>query len=180
MVREAADPRHVSRPEAASTEPSYAERARALVSLALSGTLSTHSSHVPGFPFGSSTPYGLDELGQPTFLFSGLAMHTHNLRADPRASLFIPQADWTGDLLAGGRVSLLGRVLPVPSGDIDSVRAGYLTRHRQAEQWADFRDFGFYRMEITAIYYVAGFGAMGWVARAEYRAAAPGFTAAAI
>ena len=57
------------------------------------GSLSTLSRKQPGFPFGSVMPYGLDEQGRPVFLISTMAMHTQNLRADPRASLLVTQDD---------------------------------------------------------------------------------------
>src|SRR5450631_2862414 len=72
-------------------EPSHAERARTLFCLASMGTLSTISRKHQGFPFGSLMPYALDPAGQPIFLISNMAMHTQNLRADPRCSLFVGQ-----------------------------------------------------------------------------------------
>src|ERR1039458_6628362 len=72
-------------------EPSFAERVRTLVYLGRLGSLSTLSRKQPGFPFGSVMPYGLDEQGRPIFLISTMAMHTQNLKADPRASLLVTQ-----------------------------------------------------------------------------------------
>ncbi len=72
--------------QAAVPEPSFAERARTLVYLGRVASLSTLSRKQPGFPFGSVMPYGLDEQGRPIFLISTMAMHTQNLKADPRAS----------------------------------------------------------------------------------------------
>ena len=86
-------------------EPSYAERARTLVYLTRIGSLSTLSLKQPGFPFGSVMPYGLDERGRPIFLISTMAMHTHNLQADSRASLLVTQADGGGDPLGASRVA---------------------------------------------------------------------------
>jgi len=137
------------------------------------GTLSTHSRKAHGFPFGSVAPYGLDESGQPTLLISTMAMHTQNLVADGRASVLVTQPGWTDDPLAGARVTLVGTVAPLPSEHVAAVRAEYLARHDNARHWVDFDDFGFYRMEIVDLYYVAGFGAMGWVDAAAYRTAAP-------
>jgi putative heme iron utilization protein len=137
------------------------------------GTLSTQSRKVPGFPFGSVAPYGLDVSGGPTFLISTMAMHTQNLLADGHASLLVTQPGWTDDPLAGARVTLVGTVTPLPAPDVAQVRGEYLARHDNARYWVDFDDFGFYRMEVVDLYYVAGFGAMGWVDAAEYRAAAP-------
>src|ERR1700756_5517499 len=77
-------------------EPSFAERARTLMHLGRIGSLSTLSRKQPGFPFGSLMPYGLDGQGRPIFLISTMAMHTQNLQADPRASLFVTEPDAGG------------------------------------------------------------------------------------
>ena len=73
----------------AAAEPSYAERARTLVHVARTGALSTLSRRHPGHPFGSVMPYAPDERGRPLVLISGMAMHTRNLEADPRAGLLV-------------------------------------------------------------------------------------------
>ena len=154
-------------------EPTYAERARTLVYLGRLGTLSTLSRMHPGYPFGSVMPYALDDNGRPRFLISTMAMHTQNLHADPRASLLVIQPGWTGDPLAGGRVTLLGEARPLSEGDVGQARTAYLARHPNAAYWVDFEDFGFYRMEVAEVYYVGGFAAMDWVSAEEYRAARP-------
>jgi hypothetical protein len=41
----------------------------------------------------------LDTHGRPVFLISTMAMHTQNLKADPRASLFVTEPDASGDPL---------------------------------------------------------------------------------
>jgi heme oxygenase (biliverdin-IX-beta and delta-forming) len=160
-------------PATSVPEPPFAERARTLVHVARTGTLSTHSRKVAGFPFGSVAPYGVDENGRPTLLVSTMAMHTQNIAADPRASLLVTQPDWSDDPLAGARVTLVGQVERVPDGDGASVREDYLARQPNARYWVDFDDFAFYRMEVVDLYYVAGFGAMGWVEAQEYRGARP-------
>jgi heme oxygenase (biliverdin-IX-beta and delta-forming) len=72
-------------------EPTYAERARTLLDIAETGTLSTMSRKHPGHPFGSLMPYALDAQGRPTLLISAMAMHTQNLLSEPRASLFVAE-----------------------------------------------------------------------------------------
>lgn len=158
---------------APAPEPGYAERARTLVYLGRTGTLSTLSVKHPGHPFGSLMPYALDGQGRPLFLISTLAMHTQNLRADPRASLLVTQPGWAGDPLAAGRVTLMGEAGPLPEADIADARERYLTRHPNAAYWVDFEDFGFHRLEVTDVYFVGGFGAMDWVPAEEYLAARP-------
>jgi putative heme iron utilization protein len=149
-------------------EPSFAERARTLVYMARIGSLSTLSRKQPGFPFGSVMPYGLDEQGRPIFLISTMAMHTQNLQADPCASLLVTQDDAGGDPLGASRVTLVGNVLPIPQSEVAEARKLYLARYANSKYWVDFEDFSFYRMDVVDVYYVGGFGVMGWVSAAEY------------
>jgi len=152
-------------------EPSFAERARTLVHVGRIGSLSTLSLKEPGFPFGSVMPYGLDDRGRPIFLVSTMAMHTQNLKADSRASLLVTQPDASGDPLGASRVNLLGNVAQVPEGEVAEARKLYLARYANSKNWVDFEDFFFYRMAVVDIYYVGGFGVMGWLTASEYDAA---------
>jgi len=154
-------------------EPSYAERARTLMYLSRIGSLSTLSRKQPGFPFGSVMPYGLDERGRPIFLISTMAMHTQNLHADPRASLLVTQDDAGGDPLGASRVTLVGNVLPIPQSEVAEARQLYLARYANSKYWVDFEDFSFYRMDVVDVYYVGGFGVMGWVTASEYDRSQP-------
>src|ERR1019366_9615377 len=113
-------------------EPSHAERVRTLVSQATIATLSTLSRKHAGFPFGSLMPYALDSAGRPIFLISNMAMHTQNLKADPRCSLFITQVSADGDPLGAARGTLVGNAEPVPQGDLSFVRETYLARHENS------------------------------------------------
>jgi putative heme iron utilization protein len=153
-------------------EPSYAERVRTLVSLTSIATLSTLSRKHPGYPFGSLMPYALDQEGRPVFLISSMAMHTQNLKSNPRASLFVGQAA-DGDPLGASRATLVGQVEPVTVDEVSSAREQYLSRHANSRSWVDFVDFRFYRLQPIDVYYVGGFGVMGWVAAEDYRQALP-------
>ena len=151
-------------------EPSLAERARTLASLGRIGSLSTHSRRFPGFPFGSMMPYAADELGRPAFFISRMAMHTQNLQQDARASLLITQSDVSGDPLGAGRLTLLGAVSEVPAAE---VRDLYLSRHESAKYWQNFSDFAYHRLEVSGVYFIGGFGVMGWISAEDYRSALP-------
>ena len=149
-------------------EPSFAERARTLMHSGRIGSLSSLSRKQPGFPFGSLMPYGLDDEGRPIFLISTMAMHTQNLQADPRASLFVTEPDTSGDALGSSRVTLIGNVTRVPETELVATRTVYLAGYPDSKYWVDFEDFSFYRMDVLDVYYVGGFGVMGWVAAADY------------
>ena len=154
-------------------EPTFVERARTLVYLGRMGGLSTLSRKQPGFPFGSVMPYGLDDHGRPIFLISTMAMHTQNLQADPRASLLVTQEDTEGEPLGASRVTLVGNVLLVPNTELAEARKLYLERHSNSKYWVDFEDFSFYRMDVIDVYYVGGFGVMGWVSASDYDRSQP-------
>ena len=151
-------------------EPTYAERVRTLVSLCTIATLSTVSRKRPAYPFGSLMPYSIDKAGRPIFLISNMAMHTQNIQADHRASIFVAQAG-DGDPLGTARATLVGNVLPVSGDEVGEARQRYLSRYENSRSWADFKDFGFYRLQPLDIYYVGGFGVMGWVTAEDYQTA---------
>ncbi len=152
-------------------EPSFAERARTLAYVGRLGTLSSLSAKHPGWPFGSVMPYALDERGSPLFLISSMAMHTQNIVRDSRAALMVAQHAGLEDALGSARVTLMGNAAKVPAAELEAVRARYLASYENARYWVDFEDFAFYRLEIVDIYYVGGFGVMGWLAAQDYYAA---------
>jgi heme iron utilization protein len=154
-------------------EPTHAERVRTLMSLTSVGTLSTISRKHPGFPFGSLMPFALDSVGRSIFLISNMAMHTKNLKADSRCSLFVGQAGADGDALGAARATMIGNAEPVPENDVAGAREKYLARHENSRYWVDFSDFSFFRLQPIDLYYVGGFGVMGWVEAPEYEHAAP-------
>jgi putative heme iron utilization protein len=131
----------------AVTEPSFAERARTLMHVGHIGSLSTLSR----------------KQGRPIFLISTMAMHTQNLQADPRASLFVTEPDTSGDPLGSSRVTLIGSAFRIPEPELAEARAVYLAGYPDSKYWVDFEDFFFYRLDVIDVYYVGGFGAMGWV-----------------
>jgi heme oxygenase (biliverdin-IX-beta and delta-forming) len=92
--------------------------------------------------------------GTPLLLLSNLALHTRNLLADGRASLMLDERK-EGDPLEGARVMLMGTCSQSPNS---AASTAYLRRHPDAEMFASFTDFAFYRMEIKSAHLVAGFG----------------------
>jgi heme iron utilization protein len=152
------------------SEPTLAERARTLVAIARIGTLSTHSRRCPGFPFGSVMPYAADELGRPVFFISSMAMHTQNLHQDPRASLLITQPDTAGDPLGAARVTLIGAIAEARA---EEVRDLYLSRYENARYWQNYTDFAYHRLDVSNVYFIGGFGVMGWVPAEEYAGTRP-------
>jgi heme iron utilization protein len=159
-----------SSPTPTAPEPTHAERVRTLLDVARVGTLATQSLHHPGWPFASVMPYALLSDGSPVFLISGMAIHTQNVLADPRASLLVMQDGSGSDPLGSPRATLLGSVRQIEQVD-DALRQTYLDRHPSAAYWIGFSDFSFFQLEVTHVYFVGGFGVMGWVGQGDYATA---------
>jgi putative heme iron utilization protein len=118
-------------------------------------------------------PFALDQEGRPLFLISKMAMHTQNLDQDPRCSLLVPEDSGEKNPLGIGRVTLLGQAEAVPTTETKAARTLYLKRHEKARYWVDYQDFGFYRLDVLNVYFVGGFGVMGWVEAPDYTVAQP-------
>ncbi|MCU1349112.1 MAG: pyridoxamine 5'-phosphate oxidase-related FMN-binding protein [Acidobacteria bacterium] len=153
-------------------EPAHSERVRTLLESEPVGTLATQSVRHPGWPFASVMPFALTPDASPLFLISGMAIHTQNLLADPRASLLVMQSGGDADPLGSPRTTLLGNVSRIEDPP-QALRDAYLARHPSARYWIDFSDFSFYRLDVTDVYFVGGFGVMGWVAADDYHSAEP-------
>jgi heme iron utilization protein len=127
--------------------------ARTLLREARSGALATLMTG-SGDPYCSLVNVATAADGSPLLLISRLAVHTKNILADPRVSLMLDERR-TGDPLEGARVMLMGTA---HATDDANARRRYLERQPEARMFADFGDFGFYRIELRGAHLVAGFG----------------------
>jgi heme oxygenase (biliverdin-IX-beta and delta-forming) len=127
--------------------------AKKLLREARSGAL---ASLIPGSgdPYCSLVNIAATVTGAPILLLSNLALHTKNILSDTRVSLMLDERK-AGDPLEGARVMLMGRC---SKDDNPTMPTAYLRRHPDAEMYAKFADFSFYRMEIARAHLVAGFG----------------------
>ena len=107
-----------------------------------------------GDPYCSLVNVATAADGAPLLLISRLAVHTKNILADPRVSLMIDERK-AGDPLQGARIMLMGTAAPTQD---PHARRRYLDRQPEAEMFAGFGDFAFYRVTLKAAHLVAGFG----------------------
>lgn len=127
--------------------------------------LSTHSTQMPGYPYGTAVPLVLDESNQPILLISALAEHTKNLLADSRASLAVIEQGKTS-IQEAARVTLLGQAETfTPSVEIVQR---YLRYQPEAEQYLQL-DFMFFRFNVQRARFIGGVGKMGWIDTPEWR-----------
>jgi putative heme iron utilization protein len=167
-ARPAAPPAAFTDPDVVA--PTHAERARTLIADLKTGSLASVAIEPAGYPYASFVTFALAE-GEPLFLISRLAEHTHNLSADSRASLLAHETG-NADPLANGRVTLLGRCQKLPRTDT-AAREAYLAVHPGAAYYVDFGDFDFWRLSVEAIRYIGGYGRMSWVNADDFRRATP-------
>ena len=125
--------------------------------------LGTRLRDADGAPYVSLVLVATDPLGHPLLHLSDLADHSRNLAADARASLLFDATGERLDILAGERVTLVGRIVAAEPAD----RARYLRRHPGAGMYADFKDFHFRRFVPERAHLVAGFGRIHWIAGSE-------------
>ncbi|KVN23697.1 pyridoxamine 5'-phosphate oxidase [Burkholderia pyrrocinia] len=134
------------------------------------GTLATHARDPQGFPYPTVVPFAPDARHRPVILVSGLAEHTRNLAADPRAGFLIVDAP-DGDVLNAERATLLGRFAPADADPYLAAR--YLRYEPDAARYLALGDFTFWALDVERLRYIGGFGRMGWVTGTALDAHAP-------
>lgn len=122
------------------------------------GVLSTHAAELDGHPYGSLVIYGVHE-GDPVLLISALAEHTKNLEASPRCSLLVHERG-PDNPLAMARATFVTNAEKVED---EAIAASFLARHPDAKYYADFTDFAYWRLRVSGVRYIGGFGRMSWV-----------------
>jgi hypothetical protein len=143
--------------------PTHAERARTLVAGQRTGVLSTLTED--GFPYGSYVTFAIDD-GDPVFLVSTMAAHTQNMMRSAKSSLLVHESV-ANDPLANGRVTLVGECARLD--EAGSAREAFLAAHPQSAYYADFGDFAFWKLRVSSLRYIGGYGRMSWVEVADWR-----------
>lgn len=129
-----------------------------------------------GAPLASMIAYATGPgLSHLLFFVSGLAAHTGNLLADPRASFTVGEPDLgEGDPQLLPRVSLSGRALPIDREDpvFEAEWRRYVARFPEAEPRLALADFVLLRFAFDDVRYVGGFARAARMGAAELQGAA--------
>ena len=126
------------------------------------GVLSTISIDIPGYPFGSVTPYCTDWVCRPVIYISLIAQHTKNILADSRVSLTVVEKGKSDDVQAQGRVTCIANARQIAPVD-DDVKERYFRYFPSARQYEQNHDFEFFRLELVRVRFIGGFGQIFWV-----------------
>jgi putative heme iron utilization protein len=127
----------------------YAKR---IIREARTGALATLNAD--GGPYASLVTVSTLPDNAPVMFLSNLAKHTANFKRDQRVSLLVEERR-TGDPLAIGRVSLMGRIAVTED---PAAPRRHAARHNTTKSFAKFPDFAWYRIEVESAHLVAGFG----------------------
>jgi putative heme iron utilization protein len=126
--------------------------ARALLRSIRAGALATLDAE-SGHPFASLVTVATAADGAPLLLLSALSAHTSNIAADGRVSLLLSEGG-KGDPLAHARLTVIGRAGRTEDPE---PRARFLARHPKSALYADFPDFGFFRVAVEGGHLNGGF-----------------------
>jgi putative heme iron utilization protein len=137
-------------------QPDHHAEARSLLALTRGSLGSLAERDGATYPFVSLVLPAQAADGELILLLSDLSDHAKNLQRDPRASLLMDGTLELKEPLTGPRLTLLGEVQRSP--DQAGDKALYLKAHPEAELYAGFGDFKFYRFRILEGLFVAGFG----------------------
>jgi putative heme iron utilization protein len=137
-------------------------RSRFILREALFGSLATEGEG--GYPYVSLVSVAALPDGAPVMLLSNLARHTQNIRKDPKVSLLLQEKPQAEDPMISARLTVTGKAAELEKA---TVRARFLMRHPEAARYADFADFGFWRLEIEHGHLVATFGKISDLAASE-------------
>lgn len=125
------------------------------------GVLSTHSVDIPGYPFGSITPFALNHQGEPVILISDIAQHTRNIKTNNKVSLTVFER-MASDPQAAGRITWIGDAETIAQDDA-AARERYLRYFPSSTGYFDTHDFAFFRISLRRARFIGGFGQIYWV-----------------
>lgn len=128
-----------------------------------SGVLSTYSQDVPGYPFGSVTPFVLSNENVPIILISDIAQHTKNLKADSKCCLtiFSNQTNAQNNF----RITIIG------DGEInedEKIGQKYFNFFPESKNYFKTHNFFFYTIRPKRVRFIAGFGDIHWIETNEW------------
>ena len=130
------------------------------------GILSTISTEieVKNYPFGSVTPYCIDNSGQVIILVSNIAEHTKNMKANSRVSLTIlEKITGNGNVQAQGRLTYVGTAEPISESEYSKISQKYLRYFPEAAHYFETHPFTFYRISLVKARFIGGFGKIFWL-----------------
>ena len=135
------------------------------------GVLSTVSKKYEGYPFGSFVTFISGADRSIIFYASDIAQHTINLKNNSKACITLFNLS-EGDKQDSARLSLLGDVKKIEE-DIDEISRQFIEFFPESSQYSNMHDFNFYKLNISQVRWIGGFGKIAWLSSTNWNPTKP-------
>ena len=125
------------------------------------GVLSTVSKKYEGYPFGSFVTFISGADRSIIFYASDIAQHTINLKNNSKACITLFNLS-EGDKQDSARLSLLGDVKKIDK-DVEETSRQFIEFFPESSQYSNMHDFNFYKLNISQVRWIGGFGKIAWL-----------------
>jgi len=151
----------------------YEKEAVSLLRNASEGVLSTISVRNEGYPFGSFVTF-VSDLDRSILIYaSNIAQHTINLKENSKSCLTLFKIDDDFDKQNSSRMTLLGDLKSLPVEETDEVKRRFENFLPESKKYAAMHDFNFYRLHITQVRWIGGFGKIAWLDAKKWQHSKP-------
>ena len=125
--------------------------------------LSTMSKKYEGYPFGSFITYVSDKNRTLLMYTSDIAQHTKNLKTNSKACVTLFKLDTEYDKQNSSRLTLMGDLKDVPVDDLEECQERFIKFLPESKKYSSMHDFKFYKLAISRIRWIGGFGDIAWL-----------------
>ena len=127
------------------------------------GVLTTISDKFEGYPFGSFITYITDRDRSVIIFASNLAEHTTNIKKNSKSCFTIFSIKDHENKQDNPRMSLMGDFNKVDDSRREELKHKLKKHLPESELYLELPDFNFYKMSITNVRWIGGFGKIGWL-----------------
>lgn len=135
------------------------------------GVLSTVSKKYEGYPFGSFVTFISGADRSIIFYASDIAQHTINLKNNSKACITLFNLS-EGDKQDSARLSLLGDVKKIDK-DVEEISRQFMEFFPESSQYSNMHDFNFYKLNISQVRWIGGFGKIAWLSSTNWNPIRP-------
>ena len=135
------------------------------------GVLSTVSKKYEGYPFGSFVTFISGADRSLIFYASDIAQHTINLKNNSKACITLFNLS-EGDKQDSARLSLIGDVKKIDK-DVEEISRQFIEFFPESSQYSYMHDFNFYKLNISQVRWIGGFGKIAWLSSTNWNPIEP-------
>ena len=135
------------------------------------GVLSTVSKKYEGYPFGSFVTFISGADRSLIFYASDIAQHTINLKNNSKACITLFNLS-EGDKQDSARLSLIGDVKKIDK-DVKEISRQFIEFFPESSQYSNMHDFNFYKLNISQVRWIGGFGKIAWLSSTNWNPIRP-------